>query len=340
MMPGGLNFLEFFFETMRRPFFTFISFSLLVLPFLATSQAQAAAPEKNAVAAKTAIPAKVAGSTGATAAKTVSTTPGKTPANTPSPAGKKEPQKQAAAGGPPAPGWELQQWHRMAGRIRLVSTKYGGKFETTHYTLLKPLPGDKMYFLNQQTKRYVNYTAETWRKKFNFYHKDPGRSKDSGFTEFSPWKRLGDEKIAGLKCGRFSRMRTNNLPAPNDKTYTEEWSFCKELTVPPALIELYKKTLYLQYDAKLGFPMRVREIREWNGKHAKKVELSYDTLKYNKASFPQSFFEMGKDYKQVKDEMSVLMDEGGDMLGGDAMGADGSMGGLEMNEELKRRLGK
>ncbi len=247
--------------------------------------------------------------------------------------------KEQGRGGPPAPGWELHQWHRMAGRIRLVSTKYGGKFETTHYTLLKQMPGDKMNFLNQQTRRYVSYSSDAWRKKFNFYRKDPGRAKDAGFTEFSAWKRQGEEKIAGLKCVRYSRMRTNNLPPPNDKTYTEEWSFCRELAVPPALIELYKKVLYLQYDAKLGFPMRVKEIREWNGKKARKVELSYDTLKYNKASFPQSFFEIGKDYKQAKDEMSVLMDEGADMMDGDMMGGDGSLGGLEIKDELKRRLG-
>lgn len=247
-------------------------------------------------------------------------------------------KETAKPSGPPAAGWELQQWHRMAGRIRLVSNKYGGRFETTHYTLLKPLPGEKMFFLNQQTKRFVNYDVATWEKKFNFYHKDPGRSKDAGFTDFSPWKRLAEEKIAGLKCTRYSRMRTNNQPPPNDKTYTEEWSFCRDLTVPPALIDLYKKTLALNYDAKLGFPMRVREVREWSGKKAKKVDLSYDTLKYSKSSFPQSFFEMSKDYKQVKDEMSVLMDEGGDAMGGDMMGADGGLGGLNMDEELKRRL--
>ncbi len=308
--------------TMRRKFFSF-SLYLLVLAVFLPPQVQAAGPEKSTVTAK----AAGASSAGAT--------------KSPLSAGKKEPAKPA--GGPPAPGWELQQWHRMAGRIRLVSNKYGGKFETTHYTLLKPLPGEKMYFLNQQTKRYVNYTVEMWRKKFNFYHKDPGRAKDAGFTEFSPWKRLGEETIAGLKCGRYSRMRTNNLPPPNDKTYTEEWSFCRELTVPSALIDLYKKTLYLNYDAKLGFPMRVKEIREWSGKKAKKVDVSYDTLKFIKGSFPQSFFEMGKDYKQVKDEMSVLMDEGADMMGGDMMGGgggDGALGGLEINEELKRRVGK
>ncbi len=240
--------------------------------------------------------------------------------------------------GPAAQGWEMQQWHRMAGRIRLVSNKYGGRFETTHYTLLKPLPGERMYFLNQQTKRFVNYDAVTWRKKFNFYHKDAGRTKDAGFTDFSPWKRIAEEKIAGLKCMKYSRFRTNNQPPPNDKTYTEEWSFCSALTVPTALIELYKKTLCLNYDAKLGFPMRVREIREWSGKKAKKVDVSYDTLKYCKSSFPQSLFEMGKDYKQVKDEMSVLMDEGGDGMGADMMGADGGLGGLNMDEELKKRL--
>lgn len=297
---------------MRRKLFT-LSVSLFLLPFFISIQAEAA-PDKGAASAKAASSLKPPGAP----TKEVSKTPG----------------------GPPAPGWELQQWHRMAGRIRLVSNKYGGKFETTHYTLLKPLPGEKMYFLNQQTKRYVHYTTEMWRKKFNFYHKDTGRSRDAGFTEFSAWKRLGDEKIAGLKCGRYSRMRTNNLPPPNDKTYTEEWSFSRELTVPPALVELYKKTLYLQYDATLGFPMRVKEIREWSGKKAKKVELSYDTLKFSKGSFPQSFFDVGKDYKQVKDEMSVLMDEGGDMMGGEMMGGDGSLGGLEMNEALKRRLGK
>lgn len=294
-----------------------LAFSALTL-----SPANAAGPEKTAANVKSSGPPKAApGAKGQDSLKTQD-------------AGKKEAAKPS---GPPAQGWELQQWHRMAGRIRLVSNKYGGKFETTHYTLLKPVPGERMYFLNQQTKRFVSYDAATWRKKFNFYHKDSGRTKDVGFTDFSPWKRLGEEKIAGLKCARFSRFRSNNQPAPNDKTYTEEWSFCSALTVPTALIELYKKTLYLNYDAKLGFPMRVKEIREWSGKKAKKVDVSYDTLKYSKASFPQSFFEMGKDYKQVKDEMSVLMDEGGDAMGGDMMGADG-LGGLNMDEELKRRL--
>lgn len=249
----------------------------------------------------------------------------------------------SVANGPLAPGWELQQWHRMAGRMRLISNKYGGKFETTHYTLLKPEPGNTMYFLNQQTKKYVSYSVDQWRKKFNFYHKDPGRAKDSGFTEFSAWKHVGDEKIAGLKVGRYARFRTNNLPAPNDKTYVEEWSFCKDLKVPLSLVELYKKTLYMTYDEKLGFPMRVKETREWNGKKNKKVDISYDTVSYKKESFPQKFFVLGKDYRAVKDEMSVLMDEGGDGMGldmpgmGGMPGADG-MGVTDIQAELKRRL--
>jgi len=264
---------------------------------------------------------------------------------------KSPPGKNAAAGkpgapagqetkamGPPAPGWELEQWHRMAGRMRLVSNKYGGRFETTHYTLLKPMPGEMMFFLNQQTKRYASFPVGTWRKKFNFYHKDTGRTKDAGFTEFSPWKLVGKDKIAGLNVGRYIRVRSNKMPAPNDKTYTEEWSFCPDLQIPQALIELYKKTLYMTYDDKLGFPMRVKEIREWNGKKNKKVDISYDTIAYKKSSFPQSFFQMGKDYKQVKDEMSVLMDEGGDMMGADMMGGDAGMGGLNVNEELRKRL--
>ena len=315
--------------TMRRKLIS-VSVSLILLPVFMSFQAIAAPDEGNS-SAKAVAPVKAPGAPSKEVAKTSGSKVS---------AGKDQSAKPAVTGGPAAPGWELHQWHRMAGRIRLVSNQYGGKFETTHYTLLKPSPGEKLFFLNQQTKRYVQYTTEKWRKKFNFYHKDPGRSRDAGFTEFSAWKRIGEEKIAGLKCSRYSRMRTNNLPAPNDKTYTEEWSFCRELAVPSGLVELYKKILYLQYEAKLGFPMRVKEIREWNGKKAKKVELGYDTLKFNKGSFPQSFFEIGKDYKQVKDEMSVLMDEGGDMIGSEMMGSEGSLGGLEVNEELKRRLGK
>ena len=290
---------------------------------LSASPAIAQAPQKTAVSVKTSKPVVV----------DKASAPGKTA----EPADKKLTPSPSKASGPAAPGWELQQWHRMAGRMRLVSNKYGGKFETTHYTLLKPMPGEAMYFLNQQTKRYVLYAVKDWQKKFNFYHKDPGRTKDAGFTDFSPWKHVGDDKIVGLKVGKYTRMRTNNLPAPNDKTYTEEWSFCRELKVPPSLIDLYKKTLSMTYDEKLGFPMRVTEIREWSGKKAKKVDLSYDTLSYKKASFPQKFFEMGADYKKVKDEMSVLMDEGGDMMGGDMPGADGT-GAMDINAELKKRL--
>lgn len=303
---------------LHRAILCFVSALLLPFSDLTGAAAKAAAPEKSAGAPKAGGPAKATAQTRpADAAKA-----GQTPA-----------KKAAIASGPPAAGWEMQQWHRMAGRVRLVSNKYGGKFETTHYTLLKPEPGDTMYLLNQQTKRFVSYSVATWRKKFNFYQKNPGRSKDAGFTDFSPWKRLKDEKIVGMKCGRYSRMRTNNLPPPNDKTYTEEWSFCRDLKVPPALIELYKKTLNLNYDAKLGFPMRVNEIREWSGKKAKKVDLSYDTLSYKKSNIPQQFFQIPGDYKQVKDEMSVLMDEGGDMMGGDA-----GTGGLNIDEDLKERL--
>ncbi|MBA3992526.1 MAG: hypothetical protein C0469_03295 [Cyanobacteria bacterium DS2.3.42] len=284
----------------HREIFCLVSAFLLSCPVLFGSAAQAAPGEKTAISPK---------------------------------AGSKVAEKSAKPSGPPAAGWELQQWHRMAGRLRLVSNKYGGKFETTHYTLLKAEPGATMYLLNQQTKRFVSYTVDVWRKKFNFYQKNPGRSKDVGFTDFSAWKQLGSEKIAGLKCSKYSRMRTNRLPPPNDKTYTEEWSFCRDLSVPPALIELYKKTLNLNYDAKLGFPMRVNEIREWSGRKAKKVDLSYDTIAYKKTSIPQKFFEIPTNYKQVKDEMSVLMDEGGDMMGGDS-----PSGGLSIDEALKERL--
>lgn len=298
--------------------------SVLLSPY---GPAAAAAPEKSPGAAK-ATPLTKTASAGkpADAARATS-------------GGKDQPVSPVKSGGPPAPGWELEQWHRMAGRMRLVSNKYGGRFETTHYTLLKPLPGDQMFFLNQQTKRYASFPVNTWRKKFNFYHKDTARTKDAGFTDFSPWKHIGNDKIAGLKVGRYSRMRTNKMPPPNDKTYTEEWFFCPDLKIPTALVELYKKTLYMSYDDKLGFPMRIKEIREWSGKKAKKVDISYDTIAYKKGSFPQSFFAMSPDYKQVKDEMSVLMDEGGDMMGGDMMGgSDTGMGGLNMNEELRKRL--
>ncbi len=312
-MPAGLSISEsFIVPTLHREIFCFVCLLMLSCSALSGSAAQAAPAEKTAGSSKSGGPVK-------------SATPTK-------PADAKSAEKPSKTSGPPASGWELQQWHRMAGRIRLVSNKYGGKFETTHYTLLKPEPGETMYLLNQQTKRFVSYPVTTWRKKFNFYQKNPGRSKDAGFTDFSAWKRTGEEIIAGQKCGKFMRMRTNNLPAPNDKTYIEQWSFCKDLSVPPALIELYKKTLNLSYDAKLGFPMRVNEIREWGGKKGKKVDLSYDTIALKKTSVPQQFFEIPKDYKQVKDEMSVLMDEGGDM------GGDSGTGGLNIDETLRERL--
>ncbi|MCC7531632.1 MAG: hypothetical protein IT342_24220 [Candidatus Melainabacteria bacterium] len=294
--------------------------SVLLLPFpaLTGALAKTAAEEKSAVNTKAGGPAKVTAQTRPANATKAAQTPAK---------------KAARPSGPPAAGWEMQQWHRMAGRVELVSNKYGGKFATTHYTLLKPEPGDMMYLLNPQTRRFVSYPVAAWRKKFNFYRKNPGRSKDEGFTDFSPWKHIKDEKIVGMKCGRYSRMRTNNLPPPNDKTYTEEWSFCQDVKVPAALIELYKKTLNLNYDVKLGFPMRVNEIREWSAKKAKKVDLSYDTLSYKKSFVPQQFFEIPGGYKQVKDEMSVLMDEGGDMMAGDS-----GTGGLSIDEALKERL--
>lgn len=329
IMPGlalNVGVVSAMFSLARATIFA-AALSLLLAP---CSPADAAAPEKSSSTAKSIPPAKTAAAgKPADAAKAAGAAAG----------AKNQPAPPAKASGPAAPGWELEQWHRMAGRMRLVSNKYGGRFETTHYTLLKPLPGDKMYFLNQQTKRYACFPVNTWRKKFNFYHKDSARTRDAGFTEFSPWKHIGNEKIAGLRVGRYSRMRTNKLPPPNDKTYTEEWSFCPDLKIPSALVELYKKTLYMTFDDKLGFPMRIKEIREWSGKKAKKVDVSYDTIGYKKASFPQSFFAMSPDYKQVKDEMSVLMDEGGDMMGGDMMGGgDTSLGGLGINEELKKRL--
>ncbi len=52
-----------------------------------------------------------------------------------------------------------------------------------------------------------------------------------------------------------------------------------------------------------------------------------------KSEHSQKFFEIPTNYKQVKDEMSVLMDEGGDMMGGDS-----PTGGLSIDEALKERL--
>lgn len=236
--------------------------------------------------------------------------------------------------GPPLPGYELQQWQRIAGQIRMEVNKYGGRFETTHYTLMKPLPGPNMYFMNVQTKKYVLSPMDQWREKFTFYHREPASASDRGFTPFSPWKKIGVQKICGLSAVGYTRMRTNQQPAPNDKTYTEEWWFADKLPVPPDLVEMYRKSFVMKYDSKLGFPLRIREIREWYGKKQRKVEISYDTISFKKASFPQSMFVVPEGYKKVKDEMSVLM-EGGDSMMDPLTPGTGVSADLE--EALRRR---
>lgn len=242
-----------------------------------------------------------------------------------------------APSGPPLPGYELQQWQRIAGQIRMAVNKYGGRFETTHYTLLKPLPGDTMYFMNIQAKKYVLSPMDKWREKISFYHHDDTSANDRGFTPFSPWKKIGEKQICGLNAVGYTRSRSNNQPAPRDKTYTEEWWFANKLPVPPALIELYRKSFVMKYDSKLGFPLRIKETREWYGKKQRKVELSYDTLSFKKTSFPESLFVVPSGYKKVKDEMSVLIEGGDSMMDPLNPGVGLSDGTADLEEALKKR---
>ena len=228
-------------------------------------------------------------------------------------------------------GYEIEQRNEFLGPTTLKVSKYGARLESPNLTCII-LPGKEAMAYNPDNGNSMQLTS---RSAAMLAGKRPNEGPSVEVTEKSKTSDL----IADMKCSRYvvhklflrKRLRKGEaVPDSKGKTakelkkdgWREEWSTeiwaTKELKVPPQVMKDCARLTMMPPD--LGFPMRIEKMNaavtlEQNGsvantQHvASRIKSKYviDTSKVKPAKFDKGDFAHLDGYKEVKDEMALMM---------------------------------
>lgn len=222
--------------------------------------------------------------------------------------------------------YSIEMKDQVIGRVSFQVTPSGAKVTTTTFTFMMLLPEGRFMLINDSAKRYAIFPPEVLKKKLQVYKAEGGKRHyhdDKEFTPFSPWKLAGKPTLmSGLHATKYTRFRTNSKKPPMDKTYIEEIWFTRDVSVPDQVVGILRTMAgSFPTDSKLGFPIKVNEVRIWQGGQQHKVTPRLETIAFKRPF--KAKFEEPKTYKKVKDEMSVFMDDSSEdagMFGLDGLG--------------------
>lgn len=221
---------------------------------------------------------------------------------------------------------------QTVGRMSFQVSPSGAKVMTTNFTFMMLLPEGRLMLINDTAKRYAIFPPNVLKKKLQVYRAEGGKRHyhdDKEFSPYSPWKVAGKPLlISGLHATKYTRFRTNGQKPPMDKKYIEEIWFTRDVSIPEQVTDLLKTMVgSFPTDSKLGFPIKMNEVRIWQGGEQRALTPRLETIAFKRPF--KAKFEEPKTYKKVKDEMSVFMDdssEDGGMFGLDGLGG-GGLGG-------------
>jgi hypothetical protein len=204
-------------------------------------------------------------------------------------------------------GWSIDSTSNMMGTVscKFTDDAVYMRLDKMGLVIITTAPKWNMFVYNDVNKNYMNMTREQWQKRFGSGLMAKRSTKEPIVTVATN----KEQKILGFSAEQFLVKRK----IKDKETVSMELWLTKGLTGPEQLKALFRTFLNMPQDFK-GMPLRV--LSNQNG-HL--VPLM-DAYKVTKTTFTKDTFQTLKGYKEVKDEMALMMDDS------DEKGAEGLLG--------------
>jgi hypothetical protein len=204
-------------------------------------------------------------------------------------------------------GWSIDSNSNMMGTVscKFTDDAVYMRLDKMGLVIISTAPKWNMLVYNDLNKNYMNMTRDQWQKRF-------GSGLMSKHSQKEPMTTVAtnkEEKILGFSAEQFLVKRK----IKDKMTVSMELWLTRALVGPEQLKALFRTFLNMPQDFK-GMPLRV--LSNQNG-HLVPIMEAY---KVTKTTFPKDTFQTLKGYKEVKDEMALMMDDS------DSSGADGLLG--------------
>lgn len=215
--------------------------------------------------------------------------------------------KPGSKADPETIGYRLRQHMDWRGAMILDLSKYGVRYSSKDLGALLT-PDEKIYVLNDSTKKYCIMDRTRWKQQHGMWSNDPGPERQTFAAK---------EKMLGLEVTHYKleklkyRMVMTQPNKPVKQLYpdmlTEVWA-TKDLQIPEPLLRSCADACLVPYT--YGYPLKV--IRRYAFDPSKKVWLRQkpfiETKSITRMPFKKSHFVLPP-YGKVADEVEVMMGE-------------------------------
>lgn len=199
-------------------------------------------------------------------------------------------------------GWVISQSSNFAGTVfsELTSNALRMKVGRLGLIFITKAPEWNAYVFNENTKNFVILPYGEWQKKLIVSQGSKFRD-PRGQLKLESRSTGKSAKICNFRAQEYlvDRKGDPKLGIPTQRM-TEIW-IASEIKAPPQITQVFCSQLNVP-SAK-GIPLKA--IHRQNGRMVPVLE----TLTVQKKALPASLFEPMKDYKKVKDEVGLMMDE-------------------------------
>jgi hypothetical protein len=199
-------------------------------------------------------------------------------------------------------GWVISQSSNFAGTVfsELTPTALRMKVGRLGLILITRAPDWKAYVYNENTRNYVEMPYHEWQQKLIFSQTDK-LNNEFGRYKLTAKTTGKTTRISGLRAYEclVERKGDSKLGVPTEKI-TDLW-IASDINAPPQVAQIFCSRLNIP--TQKGIPLRATHRN--NGRMVSVL----DTLDVHRKTLPPSNFEPLKNYKRVKDEMGLMMDE-------------------------------
>ncbi len=215
----------------------------------------------------------------------------------------------------------MRQQNEFLGATSIKLSKLGARLDSNSLTVIM-IPGKKGVAYNPSNGATMALTAKS------AVIMSGAKSTPESDIE-TKIKKLGNDKIAGLKCTHYyvEKYATDQKTKKRGRVwYAEIWA-TKDVEASPAVLKECSTLLVIPPE--LGFPLRITrfntptEREKSQGEKAKKITRDViTTSSYEKAKVDEGQFALLEGFKPVKNEMELMMSDTDSELtgvGGDDM---------------------
>lgn len=187
-------------------------------------------------------------------------------------------------------GWVLKQKLDFIGPSTTYFGPKGLKVDSPGLIVICAAPDYQIYMLNAETKTYCVSSYDYWKSKLTKGYKTE--------VHYGPVKPI---TFSGLKATemQFSRSYPGFKP-PYFWKYAV--TSTNEIPVSPKMNEAF--AVLFQVPKRVGFPLKVFRVNS-----LKEKQMALNTYEWKKAPLPEGYLRVPSDYRRVKSEMEVMLDD-------------------------------